>query len=294
MSTSKGRNEAELRVACVQMEPIVGEKDRNIRRSVEFIESAAANGARLIVLPELCNSGYVFETRDEAFALSEPVPSGPTCEAWISVAAKHGVWIVAGIAERDEKALYNATAVIGPDGYIGTFRKVHLWNEENLFFEPGNLGFPVFRTPIGRIGTFICYDGWFPESYRLCALQGADIICIPTNWVPIPGQDPTREAMANILVMGSAHSNSVFVAAADRVGTERGQPFLGQSLIASYTGWPIGGPASATEEEIIYADVNLADARRKRNWNEYNQVLRDRRSDVYDEMLGSEVSRGWY
>ena len=100
--------------------------------------------------------------------------------------------------------------------------------------------------------------------------------------------------MANILVMASAHSNSVFVAAADRVGVERRQPFVGQSLIASYTGWPIGGPASPDREETIYAEANLADARRKRNRNEYNQVLRDRRSDVYDEMLGARVSPGWY
>lgn len=294
MSDRKGRNEAEIRVACIQMEPAVGEKEQNLAHCMEMIGTAADNGARLIVLPELANSGYVFETRDEAFDLAEPVPGGPTCDAWEGIASERGVWIVAGIAERDGEALYNSAVLIGPDGYVGTFRKVHLWNEENLFFEPGDLGFPVFRTPIGRIGMFICYDGWFPESYRLCALQGADIICIPTNWVPIPGQDPDREAMANILVMGSAHSNSVFVAAADRVGTERGQPFLGQSLITSYTGWPLAGPASATAEEVLYADVNLADARRKRNWNEYNQVLRDRRSDVYDEMLGSQARRGWY
>ena len=94
--------------------------------------------------------------------------------------------------------------------------------------------------------------------------------------------------------MAAAHSNSVFVAAADRVGTERGQPFNGQSIIVSYTGWPIGGPASVDQEEIIYADVNLADARRERNWNDYNQVLRDRRTDVYGEMLGSQAPRGWY
>lgn len=291
---AKGRNESEIRIASVQMEPIVGEKDRNIAHSLDLIGQAADNGARLIVLPELANSGYVFETREEAFELAEPIPGGPTCDAWAGIAANRNIWIVAGISERDGEKLYNSSVLMGPDGHVGTFRKVHLWNEENLFFEPGDLGFPVFRTPFGRVGMFICYDGWFPESYRLCTLQGADIICIPTNWVPIPGQDPNREAMANILVMGSAHSNSVFVAAADRVGTERGQPFLGQSLIASYTGWPIAGPASATEEEILYADVNLADARRKRNWNEYNQVLRDRRTDVYSEMLGADADRGWY
>lgn len=294
MPDPKSRKQSVVRVACIQTEPVVGEKDRNVSRSLEMIAKAADNGAKLLVLPELCNSGYVFNSRDEAFALSEPIPEGPTTKAWMEIAKARDLYIVAGITEREGDSLYNSSVVVGPSGYIGTFRKIHLWNEENLFFERGNLGFPVFSTPIGRIGTFICYDGWFPESYRLCALQGADIICIPTNWVPIPGQDPKREAMANILVMGSAHSNSVFVAAADRVGTERGQPFVGQSLIASYTGWPVAGPASAKDEEIIYADVNLADARRKRNWNEYNQVLRDRRSDVYGEMLGSTVTPGWY
>lgn len=294
MTQRKERHESEVRVACIQMEPVVGRKEANVAKSLQMIAAAADNGARLIVLPELCNSGYVFETREEAFGLAEAVPGGPTCRSWMQLAAERGLYLVAGIAERDGKTLYNAAVLIGPDGHIGTFRKMHLWNEENLFFEPGNLGFPVFRTAIGRIAAFICYDGWFPESYRLCALQGADIICIPTNWVPIPGQDPKREAMANILCMAAAHSNSVFVAAADRVGVERGQPFNGQSLIVSYTGWPVGGPASPTKEEIIYADVNLADARRKRNWNEYNQVLRDRRIDVYDEMLGSDSERGWY
>lgn len=294
MSEQATHDEAAVRIACVQMEPIVGEKDRNVRRSIEMIEEAADKGATLVVLPELCNSGYVFDTREEAFALSEEIPEGPTCQAWAGVASKHGLHIVAGIDERDGDALYNSSVVIGPHGYVGTFRKVHLWNKENLFFEPGNLGFPVFKTPIGRIGTFICYDGWFPESYRLCALQGADIVCVPTNWVPIPGQDENREAMANILAMAAAHSNSIFIAAADRIGTERQQPFIGQSIIVSYTGWPVSGPASPDKEEIIYADVNLSDARRKRNWNEYNQVLRDRRTDLYNEMLGASSAPGWY
>ncbi len=125
-------------------------------------------------------------------------------------------------------------------------------------------------------------------------MQGADIVCVPTNWVPIPGQAEGRQAMANILAMGAAHSNSMFIACADRVGTERGQPFEGQSLIVSYTGWPVAGPASRDSEEIVLAEVNLSEARRKRNWNAFNQVLRDRRTDVYDEMLGSSAKSGWY
>jgi len=294
VSSSKERREAEIRIACIQMEPKVGRKKANVKKSLELLAAAANNGAKLAVLPELTNSGYVFESRDEAFDLAEEIPEGLTTQAWCDAAVDHGLYIVAGIAERDDNTLYNSAVIIGPAGYIGRFRKVHLWNEENLFFEPGNLGFPVFRTPIGRIGAMICYDGWFPEGHRLLALQGADLICIPTNWVPIPGQDSKREAMANILCMAAAHSNSVFIAAADRVGRERGQPFIGQSLIVSYTGWPVAGPASAKDEEIIYADVNLSDARRSRNWNEYNQVLRDRRSDLYDEMLGSDTKPGWY
>lgn len=110
----------------------------------------------------------------------------------------------------------------------------------------------------------------------------------------MPQQPSNLPVMANILTMGGAHSNSMFVAAADRVGVERGQPFLGNSLIVSHTGWPLAGPASVDREEMIVADVNLADARRKRSLNEFNQLLRDRRTDVYGEMLGSELKRGWY
>jgi N-carbamoylputrescine amidase len=245
-------------------------------------------------LPELTNSGYVFRSRAEAFAAAEPIPDGPSVQAWRECALQHGVYIVAGIAENDGDRLFNSAVLLGPDGLIGTFRKAHLWNEENLWFEPGNGGFPVFDTPLGRIGVAICYDGWFPETFRLLALQGADIVCVPTNWVPIPGQRENKPPMATILAQAAAHSNSVFIACANRVGTERGQLFIGQSLIVNYTGWPDAGPASVDQSEILTADVDLGAARRKRNWNAFNQVLRDRRTDVYDEMLGSGTKRGWY
>ena len=169
------------------MQPAFGNVAANVAHSLELIDRAASRGANLVVLPELANTGYMFASREEAFSLAEPIPGGPSVAAWAERAARHGMHIVAGITERSGPDLYNSAVVIGPDGYIGTFRKVHLWNEENLFFEPGDLGFPVFHTPIGRIGVAICYDGWFPETFRLCALQGADIVCVPTNWVPIPG-----------------------------------------------------------------------------------------------------------
>lgn len=287
-------DDTKVRIACIQMQPVIGRVEDNVAHSIGLIGRAVEQGATLVVLPELSNTGYMFESREEAFALSEPISDGPTVKAWSEIAAKRKLHLVAGICERAGSKLFNSAVLIGPSGYIGTFRKVHLWNEENLYFEPGDLGFPVYHTAIGRIGMAICYDGWFPETYRLAALQGADVVCVPTNWVPIPGQAPGREAMANILAMAAAHSNSIYIACADRVGTERGQPFEGQSLIVGHTGWPVAGPASRDKEEIIIADVALGEARRARNWNAFNQVLRDRRSDLYDEMLGSDAKRGWY
>jgi len=291
---AKRVKEAGLTVASIQMEPVIGKTADNVARSVALLEEAAAKGARLAVLPELCNTGYVFESRLEIRALAEEIPDGPSTQAWMEAARRLDMHIVAGITEKSGENFYNSAVIVGPSGYVGRYRKVHLWGEEALYFTPGDLGFPVFDTPFGRIGCQICYDCWFPESFRLAALQGAELMCVPTNWVPIPGQDPKREAMANILVMAAAHSNSMFIVAADRVGTERGQPFIGQSLIVGHTGWPVAGPASVDKEEVLIAEINLADARRKRNWNDFNQVLRDRRTDVYDRMLGSGSKPGWY
>jgi len=286
--------ESPLTVACIQMEPRIGAKQENVEHSIALIDQAGARGARLIVLPELCSSGYTFTSRQEAFDLAETVPEGPTTRAWAAAARRHRAVIVAGICERAGDGLYNSAAIVGPEGPIGVYRKVHLWGAENLFFEPGDLGIVVWKTMFGRMSVAICYDGWFPETYRLAALQGADILCVPTNWVPMPDQPDNIMVMANVLAMGGAHSNSMYVAAADRVGVERGQPFLGRSLIVNHTGFPIAGPASADAEEILYAEINLSDARRKRVLNSFNQPLRDRRIDVYDEMLGSGTKRGWY
>jgi predicted amidohydrolase len=287
------QQESRMRVACLQMEPRIGQVQANVARSLELVAHAAAAGVRLAVLPELCNTGYVFETREEALGLSEEVPGGPTCDAWIAAARAHSMFIVAGITEFEGGKLYNSAALVGPQGHIGTYRKNHLWGAENTIFEPGNLGVPVFDIGAGRIACAICYDIWFPEIFRLAALQGADMLCVATNWVPMPAQPGNLPMMANILAMGGAHSNSMFVAAADRIGVERGQPFLGSSLIVSHTGWPLAGPASPDQEEMLIADIDLADARRNRNLTDFNERLRDRRTDMYGEMLGSKAIPGY-
>ncbi len=269
-----------LQVSCIQFEPVIGDVAGNLARSSALIRAAAASGSRLIVLPELASSGYVFATLEEAQGLAEEVPTGLSARTWSALARELDIHLVAGIAERDGDILYNSALVTGPDGYIGTYRKAHLWNRENLFFAKGNLGFPVFDTALGKIGVAICYDGWFPETFRQLALLGAEIVCVPTNWVPMPDQPAGEAAMANVLHRAAAHSNGIFIACADRVGVERGQPFEGQSLIVGPRGWTLAGPASRDRPETLTALVDLAAARRK-DLNAFNSLLRDRRADVY-------------
>lgn len=268
-------------IAVGQVQPMFGDVAHNIELTLAVIDEAVAAGAQVVVLPELVSSGYMFSSRDEAFALAEVAGVGTATAAWKKTAERHGVIIVAGFPERDGAALYNASILCMPDGGHAVYRKVHLWDEEALYFEPGNLGFPVVQTQLGRVGMMICYDGWFAESYRSLVLGGADLVCVPTNWVPIPGQADSQAAMATILSMASAHSNGVVVAAADRVGVERGQEFIGQSLIVSHTGWPVAGPASPIRPELLVADVDLADARRSRGWGQFNNPVKDRRMDAY-------------
>ena len=237
-----------------------------------MIGKAADARATLIVLPELCDTGYVFNSRTEALALCAAVTQSPAVAAWCDIAHARGLHIVAGFGERDGDTLYNSAAVIGPEGLLGVYRKTHLWGAENTIFAPGNLGYPVFATPFGNVAALICYDGWFPEAWRLCALQGADIVCVPTNWVPMPSQPDGMMSMSNILCMANAHANAVFVAAACRIGTERGQPFIGQSLIVDPAGWPIAGPAGKADAAMLIARVDLADARKARRLNDFNET----------------------
>ncbi|MEK5067143.1 nitrilase family protein [Sporosarcina sp. FSL K6-1508] len=279
-----------VNVAVVQMDPQVGlqNKEKNINKTLELIDQASGDGANLIVLPELCNTGYSFENRVDAFAHAELVPNGTTMDKWIAKAQEKNVYIVAGITEVDGEQLFNTAVLIGPKGFVGKYRKTHLWNTEKLFFSPGDTGYPVFETEIGRIGMLICWDIWFPEVARILSMQGADIICSCNNWVftPPPLFDESGKCMATYLTMVAAHTNNVFIAAADRVGVEKEAKFLGCSLISGINGWPITGPAAPEGEVILHAEIDLSDARSAPIWNDLNDLVRDRRTDLYDEMLG--------
>ncbi|GAB3826037.1 nitrilase family protein [Kribbella italica] len=279
-----------VRVAVVQFEPRVGVEnlEANALAVEQRLTAAADAGAGLIVLPELATTGYVFETREEAYAHAESVPDGPTVESFARIAAARNVYIVGCVAELDGVTLYDTAVLVGPDGYIGRYRKTHLWNTEKLWFTPGNEGFPVFDTKLGRIGLLVCWDIWFPETARIVAQLGADIICIPTGWVwtPPPLYDASGVCMAAYLTMTAAHANNVFIATADRIGQERGAGFMGNSLIAGTNGWPIGRIAGPDEDTIVYADLDLTAARTAPIWNQLNDLHRDRRTDLYDQLLG--------
>ena len=179
--------------------------------------------------------------------------------------------------------------MIGPDGYIGKYRKMHLWDEDKLWYEPGDLGVPVWNTPIGRISILICYDMWFSEMWRICALKGADIVCVPTNWLVVEGLPDDVQTMAPYMAMVAANTNALFVACADRVGAERGITFPGRSMIVGPGGIP-DKIASPIDEETVYSECNMTDAR-KYNWCDHTVLFRDRRTDYYDEMLGSEEEK---
>ena len=279
-----------VRIAVIQYDPQVGLEhcERNLDRGLALARRAAGEGANLIVLPELANTGYAFNSRAEAYAHAETLQDGPSLKAWADFAKEYQVYLAAGFSERDGLKLYDSAVLFGPEGRLGHYRKAHLWNQEKLWFTPGDLGFPVFETPIGRIGLLICWDIWFPEVPRLMAAQGADIICSLNNWVwtPPPLFDEAGRCMASYLTMTAAHVNNVYIAAANRVGSERGGRFLGCSLIAGTNGWPIGEVGSAEAEEILYADVDLSSARSAPIWNTLNDLPRDRRTDLYDASLG--------
>ena len=278
------RKSLDVKVACIQMDIKIGDIDANIEKSVRMINEAADNGAELLVMPEMANSGYSFNNKEEAIELAENIQDSKSIKAWSMVAHDRNVYIVSGITEIDGADLYNTAVLIGPDGLIGKYRKLHLWEEEFLWFEQGNLGLPVFHTPIGKIGIVICYDMWFPETFRILAAQDADIVCVPTNWVSHDSLPDNMKNFGPILAMAAAHSSGIYIAAADRVGTERGMVFPGKSLIVRTAGIPIVGPVDDTEQ-IIYGDCNFAKVR-AHGANKYNSTKKDRRLDVYDEFLG--------
>src|SRR6266550_3015889 len=280
------------KVGLVQMQ-MSRDPDQNLRAAVTKVAEAAAAGARLVCLPELFRSQYFAQREDAAlFDLAEPVP-GPSTDALSRAAKQAGVVVIAPVFERRAPGLYHNTAVvIDADGRIvGLYRKMHIPDDpayyEKFYFAPGDLGFRVFDTQVGRIGTLVCWDQWYPEGARLTALQGAHILLYPTaiGWHP---SEKARHGATQLdawrtIQRSHAIANGLYVAAVNRVGHERldgageGLEFWGGSFLVDPFGVVVA-EAPAPGEAIVIGEVDLQRIEEvRRGW----PFLRDRRIDAY-------------
>lgn len=261
-----------MRIGVYQSAPVFGD----VRANLEQVgKDLPQGGADLWVLPELFNTGYQFVSPEEVADLAEEIPEGGTCRKMIELAAGLGALLVFGMAEKSPSGCYNAAALVGPEGFIGAYRKAHLFYEEKLFFKPGDTGFPVFDVGWAKIGLMICFDWIFPEAARTLALDGADIICHPCNLV-LPY---CQRAMVT-----RSLENGVYSVTANRIGTEaRGGKdpltFTGGSQILGPSGQVLSR-LSDREKGWAVAQINVQEARSK-TITSHNDRFGDRRPDLY-------------
>lgn len=271
-----------MRIAGVQMDFQLADVEGNLNRMVEKVRQTRAEGATLTIFPECALTGYCFSSLDEARPYSEPIP-GPSVERMTKVCQELGGYVVYGLLESDGPRIFNALAMVGPQGLIASYRKTHLpYLGVDMFTDYGDRPFAVHEVDGVRIGLCICYDGGFPEPARCLTLLGADLILLPTNW------PPGAESAAEYAINTRAMENTVYYAAVNRIGTERDVPFIGRSRICDPLGKTIS-VADHTDEAILYADIDVARARkkhliRKAGVNEVNRIA-DRRPELYDEIV---------
>jgi predicted amidohydrolase len=259
-----------MRVGFVQNHPVFGNVQDNLSKIEKLLEG---HSAELFVLPELFATGYQFKDMNESRNLAEQIPGGITTTALTTIAKKTNTYIIAGLAEVDEGQVYNSAVVTGPDGYIGKYRKIHLFDTEKACFQKGNLPLKVFDIAGAKVGVMICFDWRFPETARTLALMGADLIAHPSNLV-LPH---CPQAMITRCL-----ENRVFAITADRVGIEDRMGslnFIGQSQVVDPDG-NILVRASETEEEVQVVEINLEKARDKFLTSQ-NHIFKDRRTDLY-------------
>ncbi|ACF11999.1 Nitrilase/cyanide hydratase and apolipoprotein N-acyltransferase [Chlorobaculum parvum NCIB 8327] len=287
-------NTDQVRVALVQMSCVENPQE-NLAKAEKCIREAAAGGANIVCLQELFTTLYFCQTEEyEPFAYAEPIP-GPSTAALQELAAELGVVIVASLFEiRARGVHHNTAAVIDADGsYLGKYRKMHIPDDpgfyEKFYFIPGDLGYRIFKTRFGNIGVLICWDQWYPEAARLTALRGADIIFYPTaiGWATSETSQEVRASQQQAwktVQLGHSVANGVYVAAANRAGTEGELEFWGNSFVSDPFGQVIA-EAAHSNEEILYADCDFSKIGFYRShW----PFMRDRRIDSYGD-----ITRRW-
>lgn len=267
-----------IKVAVAQTDPKIARKQDNLERCLQLLQTAALEGAKLVAYPECSLTGYCFSSLKEALPETESVP-GASTEEFVSSCRKLGTYAIFGLLEEDDGRYFNTAVLVGPEGYIGKYRKTHMpCLGIDRFLAPGDLEYKVYQTELGVIGMVICYDLRFPEITRVLALQGAQIIAHITN---LP---PAATAYPDFIDRARACENRLYLLSADRVGEERGMNFLGRSQIDDFTGTVLA-EASETREEIIYATIDPGESSQKRIVNipsEYEMDLfADRRPEFY-------------
>jgi N-carbamoylputrescine amidase len=263
---------------------------RNRELTVAAAEQLFDRGAKLVVLPELVVSGYAAD-RERLLDVAEPL-DGPAVAAWTELARRRDGWVAGGLCERDGDSLFNSAVLVGPEGVELHYRKLHLFREEKLAFEPGDLGLPVAELPFGKVGLCICYDLRFVETLRILALEGAEIVCVPTAW--ISGFDSQKwdsrglapQAEGAIL---QANLNQVFVACASQAGARGGWEMLGSSVLVDPRGKLMLGPLPGEADELAVAEIDLDDVVAAQSRDELITPRADRRTDVYGLALGERV-----
>jgi predicted amidohydrolase len=268
-----------LRVVVAQTRPHFGEVERNVTEALRLVDRALA-GRRgdLVVLPELFHTGYVFTSRAEVLRLAEDARRGPTVLALAEFARSRRLTVVAGLCEKAGRVLHNSAVWVDARGRRGVYRKVHLFDSEKRWFEPGRDPWPVFRTGAARVGILICFDWRFPEAARSVALGGADVIAHPSNLVLPHCQESMRTR---------ALENRVFAATANRVG-EDVRPkvrlgFTGKSQVVDPTGrvlWRAGARTPAAR--LVALDLALA---RDKRVTRRNDLFSDRVPGLYGALV---------
>ena len=274
---------AKTTVACVQMDCEIGNQKANRQKIVARIREAVERSAQLVILPECALTGYCFDSLAEAAQFAEPL-DGPSAQVIADACRETGTHSVVGFIEADGGKYYNSAMLVGPQGLVGSYRKIHLpFLGVDRFLTPGDRPFHVFDLPFGKIGINICYDASFPEASRMLKLLGAELIVLPTNWPP--GAWRTPEFVINT----RAHENHVYFAAANRVGTERGWEFIGRSKVADCLGDTVT-EAGREGEEILIAELDLQGANNNRIVNVAGAYeidrLADRRPELYKLLCG--------
>ena len=271
-----------FRVAALQTRPVFGDVEANVARA---LASASSVEAALYVFPELMTSGYAFASRAEARALAE-TPGGreayaPGLHALSRWARARRAFVIAGFPEKGGARVYNSSALIGPDGRVrDVYRKLHLFDDEKLWFAPGDRAPRLSRVGAARVGMLICFDWRFPEIWRVLALQGADVIAHPSNLVV-----PRAAQMATPV---RALENKVYVVTANRVGADvrpdRRIAFTGRSQIVGPEGLVLARAGSAGTRALV-ADLDLAQARAKKFGRTRNDIFKDRRPEFYGRVV---------